>query len=133
MVHAHWIRPEFPLTTNTPRTRSSSLRKLAANDLRRGDVLVCWKRDRLSRSLSDRLRSDEAGAKLKSLTEEIDTTMAMGRMVMQVVGSFAEFERSIIKERTKLGLARGRISWQAMQALPYAASRGHQDDPAGCE
>ncbi len=77
--------------------------------MRRGDVLVRWKLDRLSRSLSDLLRIllkvDEAGAKFKSLTEEIDTTTPVGRMVMKVVGSFAEFERSIIKERTKLGLA----------------------------
>lgn len=77
--------------------------------MRRGDVLVCWKLDRLSRSLSDLLRIllkvDEAGAKFKSLTEEIDTTTPVGRMVMKVGGSFAEFERSIIKERTKLGLA----------------------------
>jgi DNA invertase Pin-like site-specific DNA recombinase len=53
---------------------------------------------------------NEAGAKFKSLTEELDTTTPMGRMVMQVVGSFSEFERSIIKERTKLGLARARAN-----------------------
>jgi DNA invertase Pin-like site-specific DNA recombinase len=47
------------------------------------------------------LKVDDAGAKFKSLTEELDTTTPMGRMVMQAVGSFAEFERSIIKERTK--------------------------------
>jgi DNA invertase Pin-like site-specific DNA recombinase len=86
----------------------------ALEHLRRGDVLVCWKLDRLSRSLSDLLRIllkvDEAGAKFKSLTEELDTTTPMGRMVMQVVGSFAEFERSITKERTLLGLARARAS-----------------------
>jgi DNA invertase Pin-like site-specific DNA recombinase len=86
----------------------------ALEHLRRGDVLVCWKLDRLSRSLSDLLRIllkvDEAGAKFKSLTEELDTTTPTGRMVMQVVGSFAEFERSIIKERTKLGLARARAN-----------------------
>ena len=53
---------------------------------------------------------DEAGFKFKSLTEAIDTTTPMGRMVMQVVGSFAEFERSIIKERTKVGLALARAN-----------------------
>src|SRR5580704_17290597 len=53
---------------------------------------------------------DEAGSKFKSVTEAIDTTTPMGRMVMQVVGSFAEFERSIIKERTKLGLERARAN-----------------------
>ena len=82
----------------------------ALEHLRRGDVLICWKLDRLSRSLSDLLRIlqkvDQAGAKFKSLTDELDTTTPMGRMVMQVVGSFAEFERS----RTKLGLARARAN-----------------------
>lgn len=77
-------------------------------------MLVVWKLDRLSRSLSDLLRIfqkvDEGGAKFKSLTEAIDTTTTMGRMVMQVVGSFAEFERSIIKERTRLGLQRARAN-----------------------
>jgi DNA invertase Pin-like site-specific DNA recombinase len=73
-------------------------------------VLICWKLDRLSRSLSDLLRIlqkvDQAGAKFKSLTDELDTTTPMRRMVMQVVGSFAEFERL----RTKLGLARARAN-----------------------
>jgi DNA invertase Pin-like site-specific DNA recombinase len=56
----------------------------ALEHLRRGDVLICWKLDRLSRSLSDLLRIlqkvDQAGAKFKSLTDELDTTTPMGRM-----------------------------------------------------
>jgi DNA invertase Pin-like site-specific DNA recombinase len=42
------------------------------------------------------------------MTETIDTTTPVGRMLMQVLGSFAEFERAMLKERTKLGLARAR-------------------------
>jgi DNA invertase Pin-like site-specific DNA recombinase len=48
----------------------------------------------------------EAG--FRSLTEAIDTTTPVGRMLTQVLGSFAEFERELIRERTKLGLARAR-------------------------
>jgi DNA invertase Pin-like site-specific DNA recombinase len=76
--------------------------------LRNGDVLVVWKLDRLSRSLRDVLalmeRVREAQAGFRSLTEAIDTTTPAGRMLMQMVGAFAEFEREMLKERTKAGL-----------------------------
>ena len=78
------------------------------DQLRKGDVLVVWKLDRLSRSLRDVLtimeRLGESGAGFRSLTEAIDTTTPAGRMMMQMVGAFAEFERAMLKERTKAGL-----------------------------
>src|SRR5713226_3865958 len=78
------------------------------DQLRKGDVLVVWKLDRLSRSLRDVLtimeRLAESKAGFRSLTEAIDTTTPAGRMMMQMVGSFAEFERAMLKERTKTGL-----------------------------
>src|SRR3546814_19264671 len=80
--------------------------------LRDGDVVVVWKLDRLSRSLKDMLhimeRIELAGAGLRSLTEAIDTTTAAGRMMMQMVRSFAEFERAMNRERTNVGLAQAR-------------------------
>src|SRR5208282_3768322 len=87
------------------------------DQLRKGDVLVVWKLDRLSRSLRDVLiimeRLTEAKAGFRSLTEAVDTTTAAGRMMMQMVGAFAEFERAMLRERTKAGLdtarAEGRI------------------------
>ena len=54
-------------------------------------------------------RLEEIGAGFLSLTEAIDTTTPVGRMLTQVLGSFAEFEREMIRERTKLGLARARL------------------------
>ena len=84
--------------------------------LRKGDVLIVWKLDRLARSLKDLveiitdLNQREIG--FKSLTEAIDTTSATGRLVFHIFGALAEFERDIIRERTKAGLvaarARGR-------------------------
>jgi DNA invertase Pin-like site-specific DNA recombinase len=78
------------------------------DQLRKGDVLVVWKLDRLSRSLRDVLtimeRLGEASAGFRSLTEAIDTTTPAGRMMMQMVGAFAEFERAMLRERTKAGL-----------------------------
>ena len=82
------------------------------DQLRPGDVVVVWKFDRLSRSLLDLLRIIEKieakGAGFLSLTEAIDTTTPAGRMMMQMVGSFAEFEREMIRQRTRAGLDRAR-------------------------
>ncbi len=82
------------------------------DQLRAGDVLVVWKLDRLSRSLRDLLmlmeRLGEAKAGFRSLTEAIDTTSAAGRMMMQMVGAFAEFERAMLRERTRAGLVAAR-------------------------
>lgn len=82
------------------------------DQLREGDTVVVWKLDRLSRSLKDVLhimeRIAEAGAGFRSITEHIDTTTPAGRMMMQMVGSFAEFERAMIRERTSAGLAAAR-------------------------
>jgi len=82
------------------------------DQLRKGDVLIVWKLDRLSRSLRNVLtimeRLGEAKAGFRSLTEAIDTTTPAGRMMMQMVGVFAEFERAMLRERTKAGLEAAR-------------------------
>jgi DNA invertase Pin-like site-specific DNA recombinase len=82
------------------------------DQLREGDVVVVWKLDRLSRSLKDVLhimeRIGDAGAGFRSITEAIDTTTPAGRMMMQMVAAFAEFERAMIRERTSAGLAAAR-------------------------
>src|SRR5271168_4451741 len=81
------------------------------DQLREGDVVVVWKLDRLSRSLKDVLhimeRIAEAGAGFRSLTGNIDTTTPAGRMMLQMVGSIADFERAMIRERTSAGMAAG--------------------------
>jgi len=80
--------------------------------LREGDVLMVWKLDRLSRSLKDLLwiidSLEAKGVGFRSLTESIDTTSPAGRMMMQMVGAFAEFERAMIRERTQAGLEKAR-------------------------
>lgn len=81
--------------------------------LRKGDILVVWKLDRLSRSLIDLLslmdKIQQAGAGFQSLTEVIDTVSPGGRMMMQIVGVFAEFERAMLRERTRAGLDAARV------------------------
>jgi DNA invertase Pin-like site-specific DNA recombinase len=96
--------------------------------LRKGDVLVVWKLDRLSRSLKDLLLILEkikgAGADFQSLTEAIDTSTPAGRMMMQIVGSFAEFERAMLRERTRTGLdaarQEGRVGGRRPKLPPAA-------------
>jgi DNA invertase Pin-like site-specific DNA recombinase len=83
------------------------------DQLRENDVVIVWKLDRLSRSLKDLLHLiediNQKKAGFRSLTENIDTTTPPGRLMMQMIGSFAEFERSMIKERTLAGLNAARL------------------------
>jgi DNA invertase Pin-like site-specific DNA recombinase len=83
------------------------------DQLRKGDDVVVWKLDRLSRSLKDLLlileKIEKAGAGFRSLTERVDTTGPAGRMLMQLLGAFAEFERAMIRERTRAGLDAARV------------------------
>lgn len=84
--------------------------------MRPGDTLVVWKLDRLARSMRQLIDTVELlqskGMGFRSLTETIDTTTASGMLVFHVFGVLAEFERAMIRERTRAGLeaarARGR-------------------------
>lgn len=72
------------------------------------DAIMVTKLDRLGRSLQHLLslidEFNRKGIKFIAITQNIDTTSAGGRLQMQIMGAFAEFERSIISERTKEGL-----------------------------
>jgi DNA invertase Pin-like site-specific DNA recombinase len=77
--------------------------------LKQGDVLVVWKLDRLGRSLPHLIEVvqtlGERGVGFQSMSEAIDTTTAGGRLVFHIMGALAEFERSLIAERTRAGMA----------------------------
>jgi len=88
--------------------------------LRKEDILVVWKLDRLGRSLKnlvdtiDDLNKKEIGLKVISgMGAEIDTTKASGKLIFGIFASLAEFERELIRERTFAGLqsarSRGRV------------------------
>src|SRR6185295_9446146 len=84
------------------------------DQLRKRDVLVVWKLDRLSRSLRDVLtvmeRLSEAEAGFRSLTEAIDTTTPAGRMMMQMVGAFADNAERGIMQSPRPEWLRGRLA-----------------------
>jgi DNA invertase Pin-like site-specific DNA recombinase len=98
----------------------------ALDQVRDGDVLVVWKLDRLSRSLKDLLhileKLTEVGAGFRSLTENVDSTVPAGKMLLSMLGAFAEFERSMVRERTRMGLQaareRGRVGGRKPKIKP---------------
>lgn len=81
----------------------------ALNAVGSGDTLVIWKLDRMSRSLKHLIEINETlcerGGFLESLTEKIDTSTAAGQFIFHVLAAFTQFEREMIRERTRAGLA----------------------------
>ncbi|HCK4348556.1 recombinase family protein [Pseudomonas aeruginosa] len=80
----------------------------ALRDLQSGDKLVVWRLDRLGRSLVHLValleRLGKRNIKFQSITECIDTTSPGGRLIFHVMAALAEFERSLISERTRAGI-----------------------------
>ena len=105
----------FTDTASGARTERRGLEEALAF-LREGDTLVVWKLDRLGRSLKQLIETishlQARGIGFRSLTENIDTTTSGGKLIFHVFGALAEFERDLIRERTRAGLqaarARGR-------------------------
>ena len=83
--------------------------ELALMDARSQDTFVVWKLDRLARDMSDLLRIlkqlDAQGVSFKSLTEGFDTSTPVGKLLIHVLGALAQFERDLVVERTKAGVA----------------------------
>lgn len=83
--------------------------KAALEYCREGDTLVVWKLDRLARSMTQLIETindlEKQGVGFISLTENIDTTTPQGKLMFGIFSALAEFERSLIQERTKAGLA----------------------------
>ena len=96
--------------------RRPVLERLIDDVLRPGDTLVVYKLDRLARSMShfvavfDRLKAKQVG--FRSLTEAIETETPQGRMFLQLLGVFAEFERELIRERCLAGQIAARARGQ---------------------
>lgn len=111
----------------------------ALDYMRDGDTLVIWKLDRLARSLKQLIETVEAlaarGIGLRSLTEAIDTTTSGGKLIFHIFGALAEFERGVIRERTRAGLdaarARGRKGGRPPALSPddLAAAKALLRDP----
>jgi DNA invertase Pin-like site-specific DNA recombinase len=111
----------------------------ALDYMRDQDTLVVWKLDRLARSLKQLIDTVEAlgerGIGLRSLTESLDTTTSGGKLVFHLFAALAEFERSVIRERTRSGLQaarrRGRLGGRppALTGQDLTAAKALLRDP----
>lgn len=99
----------------------------ALQSLRSGDTLVTWKLDRLGRSLSHLISLvtdlQSSGVAFKSISDTIDTSTAGGRLQFHMLGALAEFERALISERTKAGMAAARARGTTL-GRPTKLSKG---------
>jgi len=99
--------------------------------VRDGDVLIVWKLDRLGRSLPHLIETvtslEKRGVGFRSVTEAIDTTTPGGRLVFHLFGALGQFERDLIRERTRAGLAaaaaRGRKGGRKPVVVPEKLER----------
>ena len=104
-------------------SKRSALNELL-RDCRRGsvDVLVVWKFDRFARSLNALISGLElcrsVGIDFVSVTEAVDTSLPAGELVFQMIGAVAQFERSLIADRVKSGLANARANGKALGRPP---------------
>lgn len=110
-LKAHGVTVIYQEKTSSVGTRPELQRLLAG--LRKGDVLVVYKMDRIARSLKDLLgildRVQKVGAAIRSLTEPLDTSGPIGMFMVQVLGAVAQLERSIIRERAVAGQVAARL------------------------
>jgi DNA invertase Pin-like site-specific DNA recombinase len=107
--------------------------------VREGDTLVIWRLDRLGRSLKELIAMAEdlkrKGVQLRSVTEGIDTTTIGGELLFHLFGAIAQFERNLIRERTRAGLASARAKGKvggrppAMKAKDIAMAKALLRDP----
>jgi len=96
--------------------------KEAIANVQQGGTLVVWRLDRLGRSLPKLIDLVDGlgkqGAEFQSLTEHIDTSSSGGRLVFHIMGALAEFERSLISERTRAGMEAARARGQHLGRKP---------------
>ena len=101
----------FKETASSAKTDRPELQKLL-NHLRKGDIVVVYKLNRLGRSLKHLLdvvaELNQKEVDIRSINDAIDTTTPQGRLFFNISASFAEFERDLIRERTKSGLEAAR-------------------------
>ncbi|NTB04410.1 recombinase family protein [Agrobacterium tumefaciens] len=99
--------------------------------LRRGDTIVVWRLDRLGRSLFELLKLvrdlNERGVEFRSLSESLDTGTPAGRLLLHVLASMAEFERSLISERTRAGMAAARARGSRIGRRPAMTEDQRRD------
>jgi DNA invertase Pin-like site-specific DNA recombinase len=98
--------------------------------VRRGDILVVSKLDRLARSIPDLVRIlaqlEEKGATLQILAMNLDTNTPTGRLLLNLVGSISQFEREIMLERQREGVAKAKAEGKYRGRVPTARAKSEE-------
>jgi len=105
------------------------LNRLMADAHRRHfDLVLCWKIERFGRSLKHLVNAladlDSYGIAFVSLRDNLDLSMPSGRLMFQIIGAMAEFERSLIQERVKAGLRNAKLKGKTLGRPPLTLDRG---------
>lgn len=122
--------------TKANRPKLNELQRLVAE--RKVDVVLIWKLDRLFRSLKDLLSMlqdwSDLGVELCSLKDGVDLSTSSGRLLMQLIGAFAEFEGSLIRERVRSGIANAKRKGVQLGRPPLVGNADHakQLRASGC-
>lgn len=118
-IHQEYIDQSF---TGANTNRPAFLAMMEAARKRKFDVLVVWKLDRLSRSLKDLINTlddlGSCGIDFVSYDNNLDTSTPTGKLVFQIVGAVAEFEKDIIRERVIAGLANAKLKGKRLGRPP---------------
>jgi DNA invertase Pin-like site-specific DNA recombinase len=116
-----WYEVKSGVKTKRPRL------ELALTQAVRGDVFVVYKLDRVGRSMLDLIEKveglTERGIGFRSLTDGFDTTTPGGRLLFHVIGALAQFERDLVVERTRDGMAAARRRGSQIGALPKLTAK----------
>jgi DNA invertase Pin-like site-specific DNA recombinase len=117
------VYEDFGISGSKGRDKRPALERLLKDaNRRRFDVAMAWSIDRVGRSLSDLLATiqhlEAVGVDLYLDQQNIDTTTPTGRLLFQITGAFAEFERSMIRSRVNAGLARARAQGKRLGRRP---------------
>ena len=100
---------------------------------RRFDVLLVWRYDRFARSMQELVNALEEfrslGIDFISYRENADTTTAQGKLVFGIMASLAEFERALIAERVKAGMARAKAQGKHVGSTAHSGEEGRRDPP----
>jgi DNA invertase Pin-like site-specific DNA recombinase len=119
------VYQDFGISGSKGRDKRPALDRLLKDaNRRRFDVAMAWSIDRVGRSLSDLLATiqhlEAVGCDLFLDQQNIDTTTPAGRLLFQITGAFAEFERSMIRSRVNLGLQRARAQGKRLGRGPVS-------------
>ena len=129
-LKAAGVKKIFSEQLSKRRRRNRPQLEAALDFAREGDVLVITKIDRIARSVANlceiEAKLHAKGASLKVLTPQLDTSTPIGRLVFNMVGAIAQFEREIMLERQREGIAKAKAEGKYKGRAPTARAKAEE-------